>query len=80
MLTSRYPGSLRVLGRHDVLADDALTVAEVFAARGWRTAGVFSNGNASPEIGFAQGVADVRTPRLVRGYPGQSSRSSPRRA
>ncbi len=70
ILTSRYPGSLHVLGRNDAIAADALTVAEAVAARGWRTAGVFSNGNASPELGFAQGVTDVRTPRLVRGYPG----------
>ena len=70
MLTSRYPGSLRVLGRDDAIAPDALTVAEILSARGWHTAGVFSNGNASPELGFAQGVAEVRRPTVVRGYPG----------
>ena len=70
MLTSRYPGSLHVLDRDDAIAPDALTIAEVLAARGWRTVGVFSNGNASPEIGFAQGFAEARRPQLVRGYPG----------
>lgn len=70
MLTSRYPGSLRVLGRDDAIADDALTVGEILTAHGWHTAGVFSNGNASPELGFAQGVAEVRRPTIARGYPG----------
>src|SRR6185295_15339932 len=70
MLTSRYPGSLRVLGRNDAISDDATTIAEVVSAHGWHAAGVFSNGNASPELGFAQGVAEVRRPTLARGYPG----------
>src|SRR5689334_1067745 len=42
MLTSRYPGSIGVLGRNDAIADDATTIAEVLAAQGWHTAGVFS--------------------------------------
>ncbi len=70
MLTSRYPGSIGVLGRNDAIADDATTIAETLTAEGWHTAGVFSNGNASPELGFAQGVADVRRPTVARGYPG----------
>jgi arylsulfatase A-like enzyme len=70
MLTARYPASLHVLGRDDAIPESALTVAEILSARGWHTAGVFSNGNASPELGFAQGVAEVRRPTVVRGYPG----------
>jgi arylsulfatase A-like enzyme len=69
MLTARYPTSLHVLGRDDAISDDATTVAEILSAHGWRTAGVFSNGNASPELGFAQGVAEVRRPTVVNGYP-----------
>ncbi len=70
MLTSRYPGSVQVRGRDDVIADDILTFPEVLAARGWFTSGVFANGNASPAIGFGQGFARIHWPTLVRGYPG----------
>jgi arylsulfatase A-like enzyme len=69
MLTARYPTSLHVLGRDDAISDDATTAAEILSAHGWHAAGVFSNGNASPELGFAQGVVEVRRPTLVNGYP-----------
>jgi arylsulfatase A-like enzyme len=41
-----------------VLTDGAVTLAERFAAAGYRTAGVSTNGNVSATFGFAQGFHD----------------------
>lgn len=69
MFASRFPTSLGVLGRDDVVRDDVVMLAEALRDRGFRTLGVWTNGNANQAFGFAQGFDVFQYPELERGYP-----------
>lgn len=63
MFTSCYPGSIHVETKFDPLPDDLLTLAELLSVYGgYFCAGVTSNGNAGPGIGFAQGFDEFIFP------------------
>ncbi len=69
MFASRFPTSLGVLGRDDVVRDDVVMLAEALRDRGFRTLGVWTNGNANQAFGFAQGFDVFQYPELEGGYP-----------
>ena len=62
VLTGRSPRDTRVLDPTDRLADAALTVAEVFAARGWATAASLGARDVGPASGLGQGFERLRLP------------------
>ena len=74
LLTSRYPSAHRVGHLRTVLAEEQLTLTEMFHAAGWRTAMFCSNTIVGPEFGFAQGAELFRTleselvPKTKLGY------------
>ena len=70
MLTSRYPGSIRVLQREDAIAEEYATLPEILSREGWETFAVLSNGNAGPTYGFDRGFVRWVWPQVERGYPG----------
>jgi arylsulfatase len=53
--TGAYPPANGVLGDGDVLADDAVTLAEALGARGYRTAAFVDGGYLDRGFGLAQG-------------------------
>lgn len=55
IFTGLTPRAHGVNGQRDALAPDALTLAEVLSAHGYRTAGVVANPNAAGRFGLAQG-------------------------
>lgn len=55
MLTGLWPKTHGVNGRNDALSPEALTLPEMLASRGYRSAGVTTNGNVAKAFGFAQG-------------------------
>lgn len=73
MFTSRYPGSLNVLGRDDLLTEDNLTLAEALTSSGgFDCLGIYANGNVSSKFGFMQGFKRyIMPPHHARtGYEG----------
>jgi arylsulfatase A-like enzyme len=50
------------VGRHQALAPDALTLAEILKTAGFRTAAFVSNGNTGSDFGFDQGFDTFREP------------------
>lgn len=72
LLTSRYPSALGIAGRDGALAEAYLTLPEILgASEEWERFGLYTNGNTSPELGFAQGFDVYRVPEKKRGYPGE---------
>ena len=66
VLTGLLPQQHGAVDRKDVLADEALTLAERLQAAGYRTAAITSNGNVAEPFGFAQGFDHfeyLRNPR-----------------
>ncbi|HET9213010.1 MAG TPA: sulfatase [Thermoanaerobaculia bacterium] len=55
ILTGLYPRTHKVNGRRDKLSEQALTLAEMLRARGYRTAGFVTNGNVARSFGLGQG-------------------------
>jgi arylsulfatase A-like enzyme len=55
MLTGLWPKTHGVNGRNDALSPEALTLPEMLASRGYRSAGITTNGNVAKAFGFAQG-------------------------
>ncbi|MBL8900066.1 MAG: sulfatase [Planctomycetes bacterium] len=65
MYTSRYPTSNGCLTREDLLAEDAVTLAEELARLGgYKCIGIYGNGNAGWDMGFDQGFMWYRTPPI----------------
>lgn len=60
LFTGVWPRTHAANGRHDALPPEALTLAEILAARGYRTAGFVSNGNIARSLGFGQGFEKYR--------------------
>ena len=55
LLTGTYPAEHGALDFESVVPGEAVTIAEVLRAAGWRTACFADNPFVSPEFGFAQG-------------------------
>ena len=66
VLTGLWPQIHGTNGDEDALADDAVTLAEVLSASGYRTAAITSNGNAARIAGFAQGFDYFKYLRNLR--------------
>jgi arylsulfatase A-like enzyme len=58
LLTSEYPSGHGAIHKMDMLPDRALTIAEVFQAAGYWTAGVVTNINVAPIFNFQQGFGE----------------------
>lgn len=67
IFTSRYPTELNIHGKQDALAEESLTVAEVFSEHGFQTHGINTNSNVNPIWGFGQGF-DYYGPPVVPGW------------
>ena len=65
VLTGLLPRTHNVHGQRDVLAPDALTLAELLQSAGYRTAGFVTNPNVARSVGLAQGF---ETYRLLPGH------------
>jgi arylsulfatase A-like enzyme len=55
ILTGTYPHTHGLIDCKSWLPDEALTLPEILAERGWQTAAVVSNANLSPTFNFDQG-------------------------
>lgn len=55
LLTARYPSAHSCVQTREVLVPDAVSLAEVFRAAGWRTGGFSDNPFVSRPFGFGQG-------------------------
>ena len=62
MWTGLYPTRNGVIEFDDIIPDDALLPAEVFAANGFRTVGLYRNGWVAPTFGFGQGFESYSRP------------------
>jgi len=77
--TGTYPAAHGVLRFDNVIPQQAVMPAEIFAAAGYRTVGIWRNGWVAPNFGFDQGFDVYYTPkagaeaRLRRHSPGTSS-------
>jgi choline-sulfatase len=60
LLTGLLPLTHGVNGRRDALAPQAVTLAEMLQARGYRTAGFVTNGNVAKSFGLGQGFETYR--------------------
>ncbi len=58
LMTGRLPAGHGVVSREQPLPDDAVTLAELFAATGWRTASFVQMVYASSVYGFGQGFEE----------------------
>ncbi|MBI4514407.1 MAG: sulfatase [Deltaproteobacteria bacterium] len=58
MLTGVYPSVHGAVHKMDMLPERALTLAEVFAAAGYWTAGIVTNINVAPIFNFQQGFGE----------------------
>ncbi|MEM7355101.1 MAG: sulfatase, partial [Acidobacteriota bacterium] len=58
IMTGQLPTAHGVHDRDDALADDALTLAEIFAAEGYATAAFVTNRSVGATFGFQQGFDD----------------------
>jgi arylsulfatase A-like enzyme len=69
MLASRYPSTLHVgsVTAPRPVANQVLTLAEVLASEGFRTHAVVDGGFVSMQLGFAQGFADFKQSKPLRG-------------
>ncbi|MDA0667271.1 MAG: sulfatase [Planctomycetota bacterium] len=61
LITGQVPGSHGATARRAVLSGRKRTLAEAFAAAGYRTAAYSSNPNITPVFGFAQGFQSYTT-------------------
>jgi len=74
--TGTYPAAHGVLRFGNVIPREAVMPAEIFAAAGYRTVGIWRNGWVAPNFGFGQGFDVYYTPkagaeaRLRRHSPG----------
>lgn len=55
LFTGLEPSAHGVLGEHDALSSDAVTLARILKAAGYRTGAVITNGNIGRPFGFANG-------------------------
>src|SRR6185369_7773129 len=83
LFTARNPRSLGLLKNGQVLSDDAVTVAEVLSAAGWRTAGFVSSFVLDRRFGPMQGFAtyddhfsDVPCKMLGKNWEGRDLETS----
>ncbi len=67
VFSSRYPTQIRLETKKDSIAQEVVTVAEVFRDHGYETHGLNTNGNAGPDWGFGQGF-DYYGPPTVPGW------------
>ncbi len=72
--TSLIPARTEVLSHRDVISPEAEMPAEILAANGFTTVGIWRNGWVAPNFGFGQGFEVYLTPR------GQQAPSTMRRA
>jgi arylsulfatase A-like enzyme len=66
MLTALYPREHGVLNNAARLPDDRLSLAEIFAAEGWRTAAFVGVKLLGPQSGSAQGFQTFESPSAVK--------------
>lgn len=83
MFTGRYPHDLGLLKNGQVLSDDAVTLAELLSAAGWRTAGFVSSFVLDRRFGPMQGFAtyddkfsDVPCKMLGKNWEGRDLETS----
>ena len=62
MWTGLYPTRNGVIEFDDIIPEDAVLPAEVFAANGFRTVGLYRNGWVAPTFGFGQGFENYSRP------------------
>ncbi len=62
MWTGLYPTRNGIIEFDDIIPEDAVLPAEVFAANGFRTVGLYRNGWVSPSFGFGQGFESYSRP------------------
>jgi len=60
--TSSYPTRTGVVEYDDIVPDEAMMPAEVFASEGYRTIGLYRNGWVAPVFGFDQGFEVYKKP------------------
>lgn len=78
LFTGQYPAEHGAREIGEYLSSEALTLAEVFAARGYQTAGVSANGLAGRFQGLHQGFDEfVDAIDLARAYPLWNELASP---
>ncbi len=63
LFTGLWPGTHGAIGRRDRLAPEAVTLAEVLSAAGYRSGGFISNANVDRRLGFGQGFEVYETER-----------------
>jgi len=68
LFTGHMPSTHNVRVLHDVLAEEKMTMAEVFRGRGFSTHGIVSNSLVRKSLGYAQGFEDYQ----VIGSPGSA--------
>ncbi len=66
LFTGLEPHRHAVNNRHDALAPEALTAAELLSAAGYFTAAVITNGNVGRKFGFDQGFDHFSRPRRLQ--------------
>jgi arylsulfatase A-like enzyme len=72
--TSFYPTRTGVVKYDDIVPDEAVMPAEVFAEEGFRTIGLYRNGWVAPVFGFDQGFEIYKKPIMTHASrPGQTS-------
>jgi arylsulfatase A-like enzyme len=62
MWTGFYPTRNGVIEFDDIIPEEAILPAEVFAANGFRTVGLYRNGWVAPTFGFGQGFENYARP------------------
>ena len=62
MWTGYYPTRSGVIEFDDIIPEQAVLPAEVFAANGFRTVGIYRNGWVAPTFGFGQGFESYTRP------------------
>jgi arylsulfatase A-like enzyme len=65
--TSFYPTRTGVVEYDDIVPDEAVMPAEVFAEAGYRTIGLYRNGWVAPVFGFGQGFEIYKKPIMSLG-------------
>ncbi len=72
--TSFYPTRTGVVEYDDIIPDEAVLPAEVFAQEDFRTIGLYRNGWVAPIFGFGQGFEVYKKPNMSRAIrPGQAN-------
>lgn len=75
--TSFYPTRTGVVEYDDIVPDEAVMPAEVFAKEGYRTIGLYRNGWVAPVFGFDQGFEVYKKPIMsMAPRPNQTSNPS----